>query len=331
MSRNEHKRWFITILNYSGEELAKLRNYASDYMCLGLEVAPTTGTPHVHVYFEFKSGKRFDTLKKAFPRARIEAAKGNLDQCRMYCAKDGSFEEKGTPKRQGERTDLSRIAELIEEGATMREIAQADPANFIRYNRGIQALRNTLRGEKRVGRSAVIWLWGKAGTGKSYYAKSRHDDLYIKEPGNKWWDKYDNQEAVLIDDFDASDGFWASNEGYRSLLRLLDEGPCQVEIKGNFVEFNSKFIYITCEFAPDHFWTGNKLAQVTSRIGEIREMTGDYRERRELDARHVLTVNEEFRSRREFIQNLEEEEERKDDDIDPGNKRTWTDANSPDF
>lgn len=310
----EYKRWFLTINNYTEDETTKLRNYACDYMCMGFEVAPTTGTLHVHVYFEFKSGKKFSTMKRAFPRARLEVAKGTLDQCKTYCSKDGQFEERGTPKQQGQRNDLNHIAEMLESGASIGEVARAAPAEFIRYSRGIEALRIALRAAPRQGRSAITWLHGKAGTGKSYYAKARHPNgkLFIKEPGNKWWDGYDFQEAVLIDDFDPSDGYWSTNDGYRNLLRLLDEGPCKVEVKGNTMEFNSKFIYITCEHPPSYYWSGNKLDQVLSRIGEVRLMQGEWRQHRQADAARILDQANEQLAREEFINLLEQEQSRED-------------------
>jgi len=78
-----------------------------------------------------------------------------------------------------------------------------------------------------------------------------------------WWDGYEQQEAIIIDDFD---GKWP----YRDLLRLLDRYPYQGQFKGGYFKVNSPYIYITCEFAPSYFWQGNEYAQVFRRLKEVK-------------------------------------------------------------
>lgn len=101
----------------------------------------------------------------------------------------------------------------------------------------------------------------------------KHKTYYIKD-GTQWWDEYEQQEAIIIDDFD---GKWP----FRDLLRLLDRYPYQGQFKGGYVPINSPFIYITCEHPPDWFWgpmakapltgdrSANELAQMLRRIDEI--------------------------------------------------------------
>ena len=45
------------------------------------------------------------------------------------------------------------------------------------------------------------WIWGPAGTGKTRSVWLEYPDLYPKM-ANKWWDGYQGEETVLIDDFD---------------------------------------------------------------------------------------------------------------------------------
>lgn len=80
-----------------------------------------------------------------------------------------------------------------------------------------------------------------------------------------WWDGYEQQEAIIIDDFD---GKWP----YRDLLRLLDRYPYQGQYKGGYVKINSPYIYITCEYSPSFFWRGNEFAQIHRRLSEIKHL-----------------------------------------------------------
>ena len=43
------------------------------------------------------------------------------------------------------------------------------------------------------------WYHGKAGTGKTRRAVSEHPEAYMKL-SNKWWDGYQGQDAVILDD-----------------------------------------------------------------------------------------------------------------------------------
>lgn len=52
MSRSPN--WFFTLNNWVPSDLIILQNLECDYMIYCFEVAPSTGTPHLHVYMEFK-------------------------------------------------------------------------------------------------------------------------------------------------------------------------------------------------------------------------------------------------------------------------------------
>lgn len=100
------------------------------------------------------------------------------------------------------------------------------------------------------------WYWKTRGP------VEKHASHYIKD-NNKWWDGYKQEEAIIIDDYEANE--WS----YRDLLRLLDRYKYQGQTKGGYVKINSPFIYICSEFSPDQLWTDNKLAQITRRIDKL--------------------------------------------------------------
>ena len=93
-------------------------------------------------------------------------------------------------------------------------------------------------------------FWGASGTGKSRRAvEEAGDDVYFK-PRGKWWDGYQQQQSVILDDFYG----WLP---FDDLLRLLDRYPLRVEYKGGFHEFNSKTIFITSNVHPLDWYKGD--------------------------------------------------------------------------
>lgn len=254
----QRRRWCFTLNNYTEEEEREVQGISCSYLVYGREEGEE-GTPHLQGYIEFKNGKRLKNVKDLIPRAHFEACKGSAKQNVKYCKKGGNVFEMGNVSQQGRRTDLEAAAEMVKEGSTMRDIAEELPTVFIKYNRGISEYKNVLQ-EHRSEPPMAIWLWGKTGVGKTKTATEDFDSYYMKD-GTQWWNGYEQQTAIVIDDFD---GRWP----YRDLLRLLDRYPYQGQTKGGYVKINSKFIIITCDRRPENFWSGDELSQIMRRLGQ---------------------------------------------------------------
>ena len=72
-------------------------------------------------------------------------------------------------------------------------------------------------------------------------------DAYWKSCGDKWWDDYDFQEVVIIDEYYG----WLP---YSYLLRLLDRYPLNVESKGGMLNFNPKQVWICSNNSIDDWY-----------------------------------------------------------------------------
>lgn len=252
-----------TLNNYTDADIEAIKDWPARYTIFGKEVGEN-GTPHLQGYTEFNEVMRISALKKLNNRIHWEARRGNQTQAIDYCKKDDNFTEVGTPKKQGKRTDLDDLAEIATDtSVNLYDVAMAAPATYARYSKGIERLRQ-LSYKPRTTQPLVYWRWGLAGVGKTRYCIEKHPNHYIKD-GTMWWDGYTQQEAIIIDDFD---GKWP----YRDLLRILDRYAYQGQVKGGYININSPYIYITCEFEPSVFWSGNELAQIMRRLESVTEV-----------------------------------------------------------
>jgi len=251
--------------NYTTEDEKLLNELGSAesvrYLVYGREVG-ASGTPHLQGYVEWKNARGLP--KEVLQKAHWEPRRGTPEQAATYCKKDGVFVEFGEVPKQGKRSDLIEVAERVRDGASLQEVAEESPGTVVRYHRGLEAIR-LMRMKDRTEPPKVVWIWGETGTGKTREAAV--GSFFMKD-GTKWWDGYDQQDRIVIDDFD---GTWP----FRDLLRLLDRYPYQGQTKGGYVRINSCEIFITCEFHPNKFYIGTELKQVLRRITEVRHRSSD--------------------------------------------------------
>lgn len=262
MSRN--RNWAFTINNWTPEELLACQELKCQYIIIGDEVGET-GTPHLQGYVEFFDAHTMSAIKKYMPRAHLEIAYGNAEQNREYCTKEKFLYEGGAPKRQGKRNDIRRVRDQLDDGANMRSIVTtASSHQSIR----MAEVYLSYHEQKRNWKPLVKWFYGPTGTGKSFtaYKELEDEDVYTAGDTARWWQGYDANSSVILDDFRSS--FICFN----NLLKLLDCYPYLVEVKGGSRQFLAKKIIITSPFHPkDVYKTNEEVEQLIRRIDEIRE------------------------------------------------------------
>lgn len=261
--------WVFTVNNYTEADEKwfldlDLVEERIRYIKVGREVGEA-GTPHLQGYIEFTGVTSFARAKAVCRGGHIEPRMGSPAQAQDYCGKeDPEPIERGNPLVvPGTRTDLIEATTLIREGQPIDVVAERLPTTYVKYTRGLQAL-HTMNAKHRTEAPEVFWLWGATGVGKTRTAVEYGGSHYIKDE-TKWWDGYDQQAVIIIDDFD---GKWP----FRNFLRLLDRYEYQAEIKGGTVKINSPSIFITCEFPPEQWWEGTQLRQVLRRIKRVTHM-----------------------------------------------------------
>lgn len=256
------KTWVYTWNNYTEEniETLKLLEVNRHRCCKELS---STNTPHLQGFITFSRNYSLKQLKKLFNDVHWEPAL--CKDAMNYCIK-GEIVIDSSNNKQGNRTDLTTITDMIKNGCSMREVAQEHPTTYIRYYRGFQALQQALAPAITEFKPLdVIVLVGLPGTGKSRRAYSYDQALYnIMEPNNNntWFDGYTGQKTILLDDYYG----WFK---YHTLLQYLDGYPMQLPIKGGHIGKNWDTVYITSNKLPQEWYDRSECAALMRRITEI--------------------------------------------------------------
>lgn len=262
------RNYVFTFNNYPGElvEFNSRLEGLCNYYIYGREVAPTTGTPHLQGYFQLKEKERITGLAKKLPGVYLVVAKGGYEANKDYCSKEGQITEYGVPATSGKRKGLAEVAVDIKEGKKLSTIAEESPEVYAKFHRGLEALSTALC-KPRDFKTKVFWFWGPTGSGKSRRcAAMGGPDAYWKPATNKWWNGYEGQDTVIVDDYRRDFCTFAE------LLRLFDRYPLSVETKGGTRAFKSAVIYITTPKDPTSTWEGRTpedLEQLLRRIEVI--------------------------------------------------------------
>lgn len=264
---DENRKWFITINNYTDDDIIRARNEIQKcrYGIFGREIGEKNHIPHIHIWLHYKSTRKWGKFSKMFPRANIQVGRGR-DQDQIYIKKDNKFEEYGTPEKQGERSDLKKIKECVELGGNMNDILEI-AENYQGIKMGEIILKYKEKKRDINPNLEVIWYYGKSGTGKTRKVFEENENVFCPTT-YKWWDGYDGEEIVLLDDWRPD---WCS---YKQLLGLTDIYPFRVETKGGSRQVKYKRIYITSHLAPKDYYYGlddDDYYQLERRITELRE------------------------------------------------------------
>lgn len=269
MSRS--RNWCFTINNWSDADWDALQAVPSKYLIMGKELG-ANGTPHIQGFIVYENARTLTAVKHDHATAHWEAAKGSVDQNVTYCSKDGDFSEFGTrpicSKRKGE-VEKERYAKAWE----MAKIGDYDAIDAdirIKCYRTLQAIQKDFM-EKPVDLTALDnhWIYGPPGVGKSLSARGEFAGAYFK-PLNKWWDGYQGEENIIIDDFelDTHLGHYLKIWGdYYSFIG---------EMKGSSKGIRPKRIIITSNYSiEDCFGNDAQMCAAIKRRFKVRHMLGN--------------------------------------------------------
>lgn len=264
----QSKAWLFTVNNPKDYDDPKL--WESKFLTYQLEKG-VEGTPHFQGYVLFEKNLRLSAVKLINPRAHWEVRKGTHEEAVKYCNKEETRVEGpwtiGTSPitlGQGHRTDIDICMAEIKNGCTELELAEKYATTWCRNYKSFNRYKMLAKKDRRF-KSQVSVTYGKTGSGKSSLLAEKFPDAYWKPKGN-WWDGYEGQEHVIIDEFYG----WLP---YDFLLRLCDRYPLIVEFKGGFAQFTSKYIHFTSNKAPEFWYSAeHSFAPLLRRIEMIQKL-----------------------------------------------------------
>jgi len=201
---------------------------------------------HWQGYVQFHKSLRFTQVKKYLKSftAHVEEARGTLQENIDYCTKKQSQllgpKIFGKPVESGERTDIERMYVDVKSGKPMAKIIDHHTNTWFKYHGAVDKAKFYLEQESACEkRTCTVTVWIDQGqTGKTtramYYItedgkmKAKRDVFRLThEEGRLWWDGYDGQKTLVIDDcvhlikFD----YWKS---------LVDGHPMRIQIKNGW-------------------------------------------------------------------------------------------------
>lgn len=227
---SQSERYQLTINNplekeYTHQRIVEIfrqRFQTLEYLCL----ADEQGTMfHTHIFVCFSSRVRFSMLKRYFPEAHIEQAKGSVSDNVMYIKKtgkwendrkhetriEGSYEEFGTqpPDSRGKRMDMSHLYQMILDDMTNAQILSANQDYILQIEK-LDKVRTTILAERfrdtvRLDLE-VTYLSGQTGTGKTRGVLEQHGygNVYRVTDYQHPFDGYNCQPIIAFEEFRSS-------------------------------------------------------------------------------------------------------------------------------
>jgi len=240
------------------------------YIVAAEEIAPTTNTPHLQGFVYWNSGKTVAAVRTQLPGCHVERIKGTPKQADDYCRKtrpeDGEpnavvYSRGERPLSQEEKGDKEKqryqIAwELAKEG----RIEEIEAPIRLRLYGAIRRIeRDYMPVAPRLTGPCGLWIYGLAGAGKTRAVLDQFPNAYPK-PRSQWWDGYQGEDTVYVDDLDRYDVKLGGQ-----LKLWSDAYPFIAEIKGGSKKIRPKLLIVTSQYQIEQIWNDIETRQALMR------------------------------------------------------------------
>lgn len=234
-----------------------------EYFVMFKEEAPTTGKEHYHSLVVLNKIKRAHVCINIDPRGVWEKCRTNALSCYKYISKDGQryfefgtrpaniqrFIENSSEETRKRRMEKSKndgkFREMVQR-AKVHDMSITDEMLYARFRQYFDdLLAKSFTAEVYQGdlKFKNLWIQGPPGIGKSRlvwdFARDFGLRVYPKNQ-NKWFDGYNGQEIILIDD--------ACPDQMKYIVEKLkvwsDRYSFMAEIKGSSRMINCKDFYL---------------------------------------------------------------------------------------
>lgn len=254
------KHWCFTLNNPRVEEEGLVDQDLCTYGVVGNERGEKHDVPHFQGYIEFKNRMEFSGVKKLLKRAHWEARRGTSQEASDYCKKDGDFVEFGELSLPQGQAGGKQQAKNWEEARDLAKAGRVEevPANiYLPFYNTIKRIATDH--QPKVAPMAELdneWHCGPTGTGKSRGVREKYPEAFIKD-ANRWWDGYQNEAVVIIEDVDKYDvklgryfKLWGDHYAF----------PADMKNQGKR-DIRPRKVIITSNYLPEEIWDDEKTWQ----------------------------------------------------------------------
>lgn len=206
----------------------------------------------------------------------------------------------GNKGTKGKRVDIIEAAKFFKEyKGKITDVPEEHIEAYAKYSKYFDKLNAAGRVNEEVSYKYNIWLHGPTGTGKTYRAiqmakmlmeKHGLNGYYVKKSSTKWWDMYDGQEIVIVDDVRP---YESDMELMSEWLQLLNpKSTLQVQVKGGAAVVRAKYFIFTSPAPPGDWFlprhgADEASAQISRRfqapLGHTMQLQHVYKPAEELE------------------------------------------------
>ena len=275
--------WVFTLNNYTEAEITKLgdtgRNPRTQWLIFGQEVGEN-GTPHLQGFVYFKNAVRLSSLKTILPRAHWEPQMGTFADQKAYCSKGEQSKDewlahkslgpnwglnahvhefgtmpldKSDAQAKGGQATKDKF-DLTVELAKKGEFSSICSEHLLKFNTAIKRVHMDFAlPVAELEGVCGLWLHGRPWTGKSKFCRDKFgsalDGTLFSKDKNKWWDGYNQEPYVLIDDLTPDAKNIASLAD--RFKQWADCYPFKAEIKGGYMNIRPRLIIVTSNYTVE--------------------------------------------------------------------------------
>lgn len=274
---NKAKYWTFTIINPNDAHIRKFEDIKefTTYWIYGKETCPTTGTLHFQCYLAGKKQITKPTMRKWFGDGGnfYAVSLGTPEENKTYCSKDAAFTEWGIlPEARhvaGGEATKQKWTQIVELSKTKNHevLIKEHPKEFLIHFKNIKQIGFDFSiSPADLDSPCGEWIFGPTGVGKSTTARRENPGAFIK-PMNKWWDNYNGEDVVILEDMSPS--FSASMEYFMKIWPDCFAFPA--EIKNHTVKLRPKKFIVTSQYHPRQIWFKEAYDAIIRRF-KVREI-----------------------------------------------------------
>ncbi|ALE29731.1 replication associated protein [Lake Sarah-associated circular virus-33] len=243
-----------------------------------LEKCPKTQRIHIQGMAYNKSDIAWAMLKgeSTWKRKCIAPIK-SIEYCTKAKSQLAGPWEFGDRPAYGQSAKTSKLNEKKEMNATLLTMTpyEAVDEGYISWRdyEKLKLFQTTYKADKKIAEHLKRpidhemrheWIQGKSGKGKTTKAILENPDHYLKTI-NKWFDDYQGQETIIIDDLDPTEAKWMGG----NLKRWADKWPVPVEVKHGHIVIRPKKVVVTTQYMMEQLWDDPALIEALKRRFKI--------------------------------------------------------------